>query len=186
MADLPVADQIARLFAREEVGRQPPHGSALELGCGSGIWSVMLAERGWDVTGVDLVPQALKRASERAAAAGVDVRLVQGDVTKLEESGIGDGYRLIVDIGCFHDQLSDDQRVALGRGVSAVAADDASLLLMAYAPARRRLGSRGASRGDIEAAFPGWAVVAEEPMDTSDAPRILSNMAPRFYRLRRS
>jgi methylase of polypeptide subunit release factors len=62
MAQPPIADQIAGFYAREEEGREPPHGSALDLGCGSGIWAVELARRGWQVTGVDFVPKALRMA----------------------------------------------------------------------------------------------------------------------------
>lgn len=185
VADLPAAGQIAALIAREEAGRQPPYGSALDLGCGSGIWSVKLAERGWQVTGIDLIPRALDRARARANAAGVDLRLINGDVTALEDTGAGSGYRLLLDFGCFHDRLSDAQRAAEGRGVSTAAAPDASLLLLAIAPDRGRIGSRGASRRDIEVAFPGWAIVDEESMDTTGAPGILQRADPRFYRLRR-
>lgn len=185
LADLPAADQIAGLFDREEAGRQPPYGAALDLGCGSGIWSVKLAERGWDVTGVDLIPRALDRARQRATAAGVHLRLIRGDVTALENAGVGSGYRLFLDFGCFHDRLSDAQRAAEGRGVSAVAAPDASLLLLAVAPDPGRVGSRGASRRDVEAAFPGWSLVDDVAMDTTGAPAILQRAGPRFYRLRR-
>lgn len=186
LGDLPAADQIAGLFAREEAGRQPPYGAALDLGCGSGIWSVRLAERGWDVTGIDLIPRALDRARQRATAASVDLRLVRGDVTALEDAGVGSGYRLLLDFGCFHDRLSDAQRAAEGRGVSAVAAPDASLLLLAVAPDQGRVGSRGASRRDVEAAFPGWSIVDDVPMDTTGAPAILQRTDPRFYRLQRN
>lgn len=65
-----MADQIAGLFAREEEGREPPYGKVLDLGCGSGIWAVKAPERGWQVTGVDFVPKALRRARERARDAG--------------------------------------------------------------------------------------------------------------------
>ncbi len=183
LADLPAADQIAQLFAREEAGREPPYGAALDLGCGSGIWSVALANRGWDVTGIDLIPRALDRARQRANEAGIDLRLVQGDVTELEKAGVGSDYRLLLDFGCFHDRLTDAQRAAEGRGVSAVAAPDASLLLLAIAPDSGRIGSRGASRHDIAAAFPGWTIVDEETMDTTGAPGILQRSDPRFYRL---
>lgn len=43
-------EKISELFAHEE-GRKPPHGRALDLGTGSGIWGVQLAKRGWQVTG---------------------------------------------------------------------------------------------------------------------------------------
>jgi SAM-dependent methyltransferase len=88
IAGLPdVTKQISALFDREESGREPPYGQALDLGCGSGIWSVELARRGWQVTSVDLVPKALRRACKRARQAGVDLRLVQGDVTALGPPG---------------------------------------------------------------------------------------------------
>lgn len=43
---------IDELFSREEMGREPLYGRALGQGCGSGIWGVRLAKRGWQVTGV--------------------------------------------------------------------------------------------------------------------------------------
>jgi hypothetical protein len=36
--DLPFARKISELFDREEKGRQPSYGLALDLGTGSGIW----------------------------------------------------------------------------------------------------------------------------------------------------
>lgn len=185
MARLPVADQIAALFAREEAGREPPYGRVLDLGCGSGIWAVRLAERGWEVTGVDFVPKALRSARERAREAGVEVRLVEGDVTKLGEAGVGSGFPFLLDFGLFHDELDDEQRVTMGREVTAVAAPGATLLTMAWAPGRRGPLPRGASRGDIEAAYPAWKVVDEEAVDTSGGPGYVRRADPRLYRLRR-
>jgi SAM-dependent methyltransferase len=157
----------------------------LDLGCGSGIWAVQLATRGWQVTGVDFVPKALRRARERAQEAGVEVRLIEGDVTALGTAGVGSGFELLVDFGCFHDELSDAQRKAEAREATAVAAPGASLLLMAWAPGRRGPLPRGASQEDIEAAFSGWTVIDEEIMDVSGAPGYVRRADPRFYRLRR-
>ena len=70
----PFADALLGLVAREEDGDGPPFGRALDLGCGSAVWGVRLARRGWTVTGVDVVERALRRAQDRAAAAGVDLR----------------------------------------------------------------------------------------------------------------
>ena len=185
MAQPQIAGQIADLFAREEEG-PGPHGRALDLGCGSGIWAVALAQRGWQVTGVDFVPKALRRARQRAERAEVDVELLEGDVTKLEAAGVGSGFRLLLDFGCFHDELSDEQRVAEGREATAVAAPGATLLLMSWKPGRRGPLPRGASREDIQAALPEWSAIDDEAMDLpSGAPGYVRRAEPRFYRLRR-
>jgi methylase of polypeptide subunit release factors len=71
------ADRISELFDREESERQPPYGRALDLGCSTGMQSVALARRGWQVTGIEIAPRALRAARERARQAGVEVRLVE-------------------------------------------------------------------------------------------------------------
>lgn len=185
MAKPPVADQIAELFVREEEGREPPYGRVLDLGCGSGIWAVELAQRGWQVTGVDFVRKALRRARERAEEAGVEVQLLEGDVTTLGAAGIGSGFQLLLDFGCFHDELTDGQRKDEGREATAAAARGAMLLLMAWKPGHRGPLPRGASREDIQAAFPEWTLIDDEPMHVSGAPGYVRRAEPRFYRLRR-
>ena len=187
MADPTIAGQIANLFGREEEGREPPYGRALDLGCGSGIWAVELAKRGWQVTGVDFVPKALRRARERADEAGVEVQLVEGDVTDLGSATGGSGFRLLLDFGCFHDELTDEQRKDEGREATAVADAGASLLMMAWKPGRRGPLPRGASADDIQDAFPGWTLIDDEAMELpSGAPRSVKRAEPRFYRLRRN
>jgi SAM-dependent methyltransferase len=153
----PFVDTFAELIAREESGREPPFGLALDLGTGSGIWGLQLAKRGWQVTGVDIVDKALDRARDRAQEAGVDMQLVNADVTNLRATGIGSGFRLILDTGTFHG-LDDAGREAMGREVGAIAAPDAALLMIAWTPKRRGPLPRGASSGEIEEAFPGWTV----------------------------
>jgi SAM-dependent methyltransferase len=183
-----VAERFRPMFEREEAGHEPPFGPALDLGCGSGFWAVELARRGWRVTGVDAVPKALRRARERAREAGVELRLVEGDVTKLHDTGLDSGFRFLLDLGLFHDELTDAQRAAMGREVSAVAAPGAILLMLAWAPRRRWPLPRGAGRADIEAAYPGWEVIDEDDVDVSGVPlyRYVKNADPRFYRLRRA
>jgi hypothetical protein len=146
---------------------------------------VRLAERGWQVTGVDMVDKALRRARERVDEAGVDMRLVQGDVTALRRADVGSDFRLVVDTGTFHG-LSDSQRETMGREVSAVCADDATVLLDCFAPRRRGPLPRGASRADVERAFPGWEITDAVIADTEPDPiaRVF-RFDERFYRLRR-
>lgn len=183
--DRPFVDKLSALFDREEAGRERPFGPALDLGTGSGIWAVEMAKRGWQVTGIDLVEKALRRARDRVAEAGVDVRLVHGDVTDLRSAGVGSGYRLIVDSGTFHDFDTDQQR-AMGREVTAVAAADATLLLIAW-PRRRRPLIRGADREEIEQAFPQWSITDVAPSQVT-LPRLMEAVLrpdEQWYRLRR-
>src|SRR5204862_7857201 len=113
--------------------------------------------------------KVLRRARERVNGAGVEMRLVHGDVTALREAGIGSGFRLVVDTGTFHG-LSDAQREAMGNEVSAVAAPDATVILDCFAPRRRGPLPRGASRHDVERAFPGWQLTDIEVADTEPDP----------------
>ena len=62
--DQAFAQSLASLLEREERGREPPYGRALDIGTGSAIWGIELAKRGWEVTGVDLVKKALDRGRE--------------------------------------------------------------------------------------------------------------------------
>ena len=182
----PFTDKLLQLVAREEARGEPPYGPALDLGTGSAVWGVRLAQRGWRVTGVDIVEKALRRARERISQAGVEMRLVRGDVTALRRADVGSGFRLVLDTGTFHG-LSDAQRAAMGRAVSAIAAPDATVLLDCFAPMRRGPLPRGAGRAAVEAAFPGWEVTDVEDADTEpDALAQLFRFNERFYRLRRN
>jgi SAM-dependent methyltransferase len=184
MSALPIGNQVAALLDREQDGRSPPLGRALDLGCGSGTWSIDLARRGWEVTGVEIVRKALRRAREHAGSAGADVRLLHGDVTALREADVGTDYRFLFDLGTIHG-LKPAQREAAGREATAVAAPDATLLTAAWKPGHRGPLPRGMSRDEIEVVFEGWSVIDEQAGDVTGAPGFVKAAEPRFYRLRR-
>jgi len=73
---------------------------ALEVGCGTGTNLIWLAEQGFDCTGIDLSPRAVERARQKAAAAGVQVRFVVGDVCVPPE--LGEPFAFFFDRGCYH------------------------------------------------------------------------------------
>ena len=186
-ADQPgFVDKLSQLLDEEEAGRQPPFERALDIGTGSGVWAVWLAQRGWQVTGVDIVEKALQRGRERTAQAGVDVQLVRGDVTDLGAAGVGAGYRLILDTGTFHG-FTPEQRTAMGREIGSTAGEDATILMLAWEPRRRGPLPRGASLDEIERAFPGWAATEVGPTNFKAPPpvEVLFKPAERWYRLRR-
>jgi len=183
--DPPFKAKLSELLDREEKGRAIPYGAALDLGTGSGIWGIELAKRGWEVTGIDIVDTALRRARDRVQKAGVQMRLVRGDVTALRAAGIGSGFRLVLDTGTFHD-LSSAQQAAIGREVSAVATSDATVLLLVW-PKRRRPLIRGVDRSGVESAFPEWKVTDVAPSHFR-LPKILELVLKpdeHWYRLRR-
>jgi len=181
----PYAGKVLELVARAEAGRRPPYGKALDVGTGSAVWGVRLAKRGWDVTGVDIVEKALRRARERAGRERVEMQLIRADVTALTAAGTGSGFRLLLDTGTFHG-LDNAQRGAMGRELSAVASPDATLILDCFAPLRRGPLPRGADRAAIERAFPGWEITDVEVADTEPNPLArLFRFEERFYCLRR-
>jgi SAM-dependent methyltransferase len=179
-------ESFSALLDREEQGRTAPYGAALDLGTGNGTWGIKLAERGWQVTGLDIVERVLERARARIREAGVEMRALHGDVTALRPEELGADYRLLLDTGTFHG-LGDAERLAMGRGVDAIAAADATVLLIAWDPKRRGPLPRGVSREEVAAAFPGWEVFDAGPSGF-EAPKpveLLLRPGERWYRLRR-
>lgn len=57
-------------------------GRALDVGCGEGADAVWLAQRGWDVTALDVSQVALQRAGSHAAQAGASVRWVHAGLVE--------------------------------------------------------------------------------------------------------
>jgi SAM-dependent methyltransferase len=90
------SSELARVIAEEKI--QP--GRVIELGCGSGINAVWLAQQGFDVTAADFNRLAIDKARERAAAAGVTVRFVLADVLNLPDEY--DPFPFFFDRGCYH------------------------------------------------------------------------------------
>jgi hypothetical protein len=74
----------------------------------------------------------------------------------------------------------------VSREVTAVATEDATLLMYAFSPGRRGPLPRGISREEIEQAYGGWTITNEEAFNLTRAPRFVQKANPRFYRLRRS
>jgi cyclopropane fatty-acyl-phospholipid synthase-like methyltransferase len=82
-------------------------GKALDIGCGTGTNLITLAKHGWEVTGIDFIPKAIKIARKKVKQAGVQAELKVGDIKSLQK--ITNSFDLILDIGCFHN-LSKKQK----------------------------------------------------------------------------
>jgi ubiquinone/menaquinone biosynthesis C-methylase UbiE len=82
-------------------------GRAIDIGCGTGTNVITLARAGWQVTGVDFAPRAIKLAKQKLKNAGVSASLSINDATKL--TGISGPFDLALDIGCFHAITKEGQ-----------------------------------------------------------------------------
>ena len=110
--DLSEARRLADLI--ERTAEPEPGARVLDVGCGRGRHSRILAARGYAVTGVDLSENAIRTARRRAAAEGLDVRFEQGDMCHLTYDAAFDGaVNLFTTFGYFDDD-DDHQRVIDG------------------------------------------------------------------------
>ncbi len=102
-------------------------GRALDLACGEGRNAVWLAERGWQVTGVDFSAAGLAKAEELARARGVDVELVRADLAGWEPEG--EAFDLVV---VLYLQLPAAERRPILRKAAAAVAPGGLLLVVAH------------------------------------------------------
>jgi ubiquinone/menaquinone biosynthesis C-methylase UbiE len=84
-------DQTRRVL-EEELGSGNV-GTALEIGCGPGTWTPLLAERAGRVVALDLSPGMLEQA--RRAVPDERVRFVQGDAAEFDADG---GFDLVMSV----------------------------------------------------------------------------------------
>lgn len=73
---------------------------AIDIGCGTGTNVITLAQAGWQVTGVDFAPYAIRIAKRKAKRAGIQAELMVRDASKMK--GITGPFDMALDIGCFH------------------------------------------------------------------------------------
>lgn len=132
-----------------------PPGRALDLGCGTGTNSLYLAQRGWQVTGVDFAAPAIEQARRKASAASTmtgSVRFMRGDVSKLERLGIDGPCSLVLDLGCLHG-ITLEGRPGYAAGVARLTQPGALFQLYAFGP--RVIGNRrlGLTEDEVKALF---------------------------------
>lgn len=88
----------------------------LEYGCGTGPAACFLAQRGFRVDAVDLIPQAIELARQFAAERGLRVDFAVQDVCRWP-AVVEKYYDLIIDSYCLQNIVLDEDRAALFRSV---------------------------------------------------------------------
>jgi SAM-dependent methyltransferase len=148
-----------------DAGAFGPTGTAvLDAGCGTGRHAVLLATRGYRVTGVDVVAEAIRRGREHAAAERVDVDLVVGDALRLEDLGLA--FDAALDVGLFHALSEEDADRYVG-SLAAVVRPGGEAFVVCWSDRNPfGYGPRRVSRRDLRGAFrrsAGWRVESIEP-----------------------
>ncbi|MGX7828483.1 class I SAM-dependent methyltransferase [Actinokineospora sp. 24-640] len=151
-------------------------GRAVDLGCGTGTKSVYLAQHGWTVTGVDMSPEAVKKAMAKAAESEVDVRFLQCDLLDDPAAAIGGEFDFLLDFGCAHS-LRDEAKARYAEGIAGLAAPGATLVLYAFTK-----GPLSVRPAEVDAAFgPHWDLVSATPGSVRRTP----DAGPTWYRMTR-
>jgi len=108
-------------------------GRALDAGCGEGADAIWLAERGWQVTAVDLSAVALERGAARAMQAGAEVarriEWMHADLTGWVPAA---GAYDLVSAHFMH--LPNDQRETLYRRLAESVVPGGTLLIVGHHP----------------------------------------------------
>lgn len=95
-------------------------GPTLEIGAGTGTNAIWMAERGFDVLGVDISPIAVERAQARLDGRALPCRFSAADFLTAEPPG--GPFRFAFDRGCFHVFDEPGQRQLFAEQVAAALA----------------------------------------------------------------
>jgi len=159
--------EVRRFWQEQE---PPATGAyALDIGCGTGLNTLFLAEQGLSAIGFDLSGQALCLAHVRLLASkekgfnppAGEAAFVQADVGRLPVGELEAVYAL--DIGCLHS-LPDESRPAYAASVTLALRAQGHFHLYAFdRQAGEGPGARGMNEGEVAALFgSGMRIVAEE------------------------
>lgn len=108
-------------------------GRAIDLGCGTGANLRYLAGHGFEATGVDFSPVALRIARQRAKVCGVasSIRFIEADLTTGEIPGVDGPFDLLVDYGTL-DDLDPAGRRAMADLIASLARPAAAFLFWCF------------------------------------------------------
>ncbi len=123
----------------------------LDAGCGTGEVALFLAARGHDVTGIDFVAEAIRRARVKAAERGLAVEFEVKDALTLRDWGRR--FATAIDSGLFH-VFSDDDRRRYVDGLAAALLPGGRLFLSCFSDEEPGTeGPRRISRRELNDAF---------------------------------
>jgi len=106
--DLPWHEPEPPPLLVEALEQRDVPGAALDIGCGAGTYSLYMADRGYEVTAIDFMSQAVEMVRRRAAEAGLDIDAVQADINLWSTQK---KFDVVLDVGCLHAPGTIDPEV---------------------------------------------------------------------------
>jgi ubiquinone/menaquinone biosynthesis C-methylase UbiE len=128
-------------------------GRALDIGCGRGENAIMLAKNGCDVTGIDLVQDAISDAKAKAIEQDVNVSFMVGDVLRMDQLFSEREFDVVIDSGLFH-AMTDEERPVFARQVHRVLKKGGKYFMLCFSDDEPGdYGPRRVSKIEIERTF---------------------------------
>jgi SAM-dependent methyltransferase len=97
--DLPWHETDPPEFLIEAINQRDTPGSALDIGCGAGTYTIYMAECGYQVTAIDFMPQAITMLKQRIVGRDLAIDAQQADIGKWTASH---PFDIVLDVGCLH------------------------------------------------------------------------------------
>ena len=146
--------EIIRLAEEGEI-----RGAVLDAGCGTGENALFLANLGYEVTGIDAVGAAIRKANEKSRGRRVPAVFLEWDA--LEISGLGKRFDTVIDCGLFH-VFSDEERPLYVAGLSSILVPGGPFRMLCFNEMEPGdWGPRRVTQNEIRDAFArGWKITS--------------------------
>ena len=144
-------------------------GRVLDIGCGTGTNALYLAEKGFDVSGVDISKVAIRRATAKARERNLKCGFyVLNFLDTAAVSGIFATFDVVLDLGCFHS-LSAQDRLRYRESLKVVSRPGTVYLLWCFLRGSRcSYGPPGVNEDEAERTLSNeFRVVEKRRLDTS-------------------
>lgn len=134
-------------------------GKVLDIGCGTGEHTILLARLGYDVLGIDFAPEAIEKARRNAAAKDVSARFAVADAMNLPDEP---RYDTIVDSALFHI-FDDTDRPKYVASLHNACRPGGVVHVLALSDAGRGFGPQVSGQTIRDAFADGWELESLEP-----------------------
>ena len=141
--------EIVKLVENNEI----PKGRVLDIGCGLGDNSILLAQNGFSMTCMDIAHLAIDKGKTKAARQKVKVNFRVGDALRLDEYFNQEYFNAVVDSGLFHT-LSDHERPIFSKQIRRVLVNGGKYFMLCFSDKEPgNEGPRRISKKEIEVTF---------------------------------